>query len=340
MRFTITDVRAEVRGDLGWVHCTENIISETRGSLSITAILATNVFERGPARLAHRPPPRLPHPGAAGSRGRRPPEGARPPRGLPARLGPDRPLGLRHRARAQPDLLPLADDRGHSGRARARLRGRGGHDRRRRADPRLARAGNPDRDPPLLPRERRQHLASPVEDRGIPQPARPVDPDLRLPGLRAERGRSGRRGHVRRRARDERLAPGAGPGAGGLPRRVAGRGGGHAPRDRGPARGARPGGAVRLRAGHGERHRARRRLALPHPLRHARHRRPRRRAAARPPWRRRRGGAAPAGPRGVRGGARAQDVRHDPGRPPQRVPTRSRPTGRRGRRSSPPISGR
>ena len=27
MRFTITDVRVEVRGDLAWVHCTENIIS-------------------------------------------------------------------------------------------------------------------------------------------------------------------------------------------------------------------------------------------------------------------------------------------------------------------------
>ena len=50
MRFTITNVRVEVRGDLGWVHCTENILSETRGSLSITAILATNVFERQAAR--------------------------------------------------------------------------------------------------------------------------------------------------------------------------------------------------------------------------------------------------------------------------------------------------
>ena len=68
MRFTITDVRVEVRGDLAWVHCTENIISETRGSLSITAILATNVFERHARGLAHRPPPRVPHPGAAGSR--------------------------------------------------------------------------------------------------------------------------------------------------------------------------------------------------------------------------------------------------------------------------------
>jgi ketosteroid isomerase-like protein len=50
MRFTITDVRVEVRGDLGWVHCTENILSETRGGLAITAILATNVFERHAAR--------------------------------------------------------------------------------------------------------------------------------------------------------------------------------------------------------------------------------------------------------------------------------------------------
>jgi ketosteroid isomerase-like protein len=46
MRFTITDVRAELRGNLGWVHCTENIFSESRGTLGITAILATNVFER------------------------------------------------------------------------------------------------------------------------------------------------------------------------------------------------------------------------------------------------------------------------------------------------------
>jgi ketosteroid isomerase-like protein len=50
MRFTITDARAEVRGPLGWVHCTENILSETRGGLSVTAILATNVFERRDAR--------------------------------------------------------------------------------------------------------------------------------------------------------------------------------------------------------------------------------------------------------------------------------------------------
>jgi ketosteroid isomerase-like protein len=46
MRFTITEFRVEVRGDLAWVTCTENILSETRGNLSVTAILATNVFER------------------------------------------------------------------------------------------------------------------------------------------------------------------------------------------------------------------------------------------------------------------------------------------------------
>jgi len=46
MRFTLTDVRVEVCGDLAWVLCTENILSETRGSLAVTAILATNLFER------------------------------------------------------------------------------------------------------------------------------------------------------------------------------------------------------------------------------------------------------------------------------------------------------
>jgi ketosteroid isomerase-like protein len=55
MRFTITDVQVEVRGDVGWVHCTENILSQARGGLSITAILATNVFERQATewRLVH-----------------------------------------------------------------------------------------------------------------------------------------------------------------------------------------------------------------------------------------------------------------------------------------------
>jgi ketosteroid isomerase-like protein len=55
MRFTLTDERIEVHGDLAWVLCTENILSETRGNLSVTQILATNVFERraGAWRLVH-----------------------------------------------------------------------------------------------------------------------------------------------------------------------------------------------------------------------------------------------------------------------------------------------
>jgi ketosteroid isomerase-like protein len=46
IRFTLTDVRIEVGGDLAWVLCTENILSETRENLSVTAIQATNLYER------------------------------------------------------------------------------------------------------------------------------------------------------------------------------------------------------------------------------------------------------------------------------------------------------
>ncbi|HEV8673462.1 MAG TPA: nuclear transport factor 2 family protein [Methylomirabilota bacterium] len=45
MRFTLTDIQVDVRGELAWVTCTENILSEARGNLSVTAILATNLFE-------------------------------------------------------------------------------------------------------------------------------------------------------------------------------------------------------------------------------------------------------------------------------------------------------
>lgn len=55
MRFTISAVLAEVAGDLAWVTCTENILSEVRGRVTVTSVLATNLFERGPAgwRLVH-----------------------------------------------------------------------------------------------------------------------------------------------------------------------------------------------------------------------------------------------------------------------------------------------
>jgi ketosteroid isomerase-like protein len=46
MRFTIADVRVEVHGILGWVTCTENILSDVRGRVAVTAILATNLFTR------------------------------------------------------------------------------------------------------------------------------------------------------------------------------------------------------------------------------------------------------------------------------------------------------
>lgn len=46
MRFSISDVHAHVEGALGWVTCTENILSEARGNISVTSILATNIFER------------------------------------------------------------------------------------------------------------------------------------------------------------------------------------------------------------------------------------------------------------------------------------------------------
>ena len=46
MRFTISDVHVAGDGDVAWVTCTENILSQVRGQVSVTAALATNVFTR------------------------------------------------------------------------------------------------------------------------------------------------------------------------------------------------------------------------------------------------------------------------------------------------------
>ncbi len=46
MRFSLADVRVEAAGDAAWVTCTENILSEARGRVSVTSLLATNVFQR------------------------------------------------------------------------------------------------------------------------------------------------------------------------------------------------------------------------------------------------------------------------------------------------------
>jgi ketosteroid isomerase-like protein len=46
MRFTVSDVQVVQVGNLGWVTCTENILSDVRGRVAVTAILATNLFAR------------------------------------------------------------------------------------------------------------------------------------------------------------------------------------------------------------------------------------------------------------------------------------------------------
>src|SRR5262245_13950869 len=46
MRFSVSDVRPCVDGNIGWVTCTENILSDVGGRVGVTAVLATNVFER------------------------------------------------------------------------------------------------------------------------------------------------------------------------------------------------------------------------------------------------------------------------------------------------------
>jgi ketosteroid isomerase-like protein len=55
MRFTLSDVTVNAGHDLAWVTCTENILSEVGERVAVTAILATNLFERSPAgwRLIH-----------------------------------------------------------------------------------------------------------------------------------------------------------------------------------------------------------------------------------------------------------------------------------------------
>ncbi len=46
MRFSISDVHIHVGGELAWVTCTESILSQARGTISVTSVLATNIFER------------------------------------------------------------------------------------------------------------------------------------------------------------------------------------------------------------------------------------------------------------------------------------------------------
>ena len=68
MRFTLSDVQAVVGGDLAWVTCTENILSDVAGRVTVTAILATNVFARDVDgwRLVHHHASHILAPRAAG----------------------------------------------------------------------------------------------------------------------------------------------------------------------------------------------------------------------------------------------------------------------------------
>jgi ketosteroid isomerase-like protein len=46
LRFTLSDVQVQVEGGLAWVTATENILSQSQGNIAVTAVLATNVYER------------------------------------------------------------------------------------------------------------------------------------------------------------------------------------------------------------------------------------------------------------------------------------------------------
>jgi ketosteroid isomerase-like protein len=48
MRFTISDVRVVSTDELAVVTCTENILSGGGGRITVTSVLATNVFESSP----------------------------------------------------------------------------------------------------------------------------------------------------------------------------------------------------------------------------------------------------------------------------------------------------
>lgn len=50
IRFSLTEVSVRVDGNLAWVTCTENILSRVRGNISVTSVLATNLFERSGGR--------------------------------------------------------------------------------------------------------------------------------------------------------------------------------------------------------------------------------------------------------------------------------------------------
>ena len=46
LRFTLSDIVVRISADVAWVTGTENILTQSQGNISVTAVLVTNVFER------------------------------------------------------------------------------------------------------------------------------------------------------------------------------------------------------------------------------------------------------------------------------------------------------
>ena len=46
IRFTLTDVRVQIRGTTAWVVLTENLLSQVQQDVTATSILATNIYEK------------------------------------------------------------------------------------------------------------------------------------------------------------------------------------------------------------------------------------------------------------------------------------------------------
>ena len=46
IRFTLGDVHIRITGPMARVTCTENILSQSHGNVSVTSVLTTNLFER------------------------------------------------------------------------------------------------------------------------------------------------------------------------------------------------------------------------------------------------------------------------------------------------------
>ena len=46
IRFTLTDVRVQIRGTMAWVILTENLLSQVQQDVTATSILATNIYEK------------------------------------------------------------------------------------------------------------------------------------------------------------------------------------------------------------------------------------------------------------------------------------------------------